>query len=276
MGAVALGDAEGHSVVIIKVGGGKGLNLEGLAQDVAALRETVLIVHGANAWRDELAGKLGVRLEVLTSASGYASVLSDEPLMELMLMAYAGLRNKRLVEALLRRGVCAVGLTGLDGAVIRGRRNAAIRAREGDKIVLKRDLSGKPREVNAALLRLLLAEGYTPVLTVPIADENGFAVNSENDEVVALLQKTFRARCVVHLIEAAGLLADRSDPASAIASLSRDELAHLEASAPGRFRRKLRAILRTLEAGPVWVAMADGRAAHPLEGALSGKGTVIQ
>jgi acetylglutamate/LysW-gamma-L-alpha-aminoadipate kinase len=263
-------------VVIVKVGGGKGLNLEGLAEDVARLDEEVLIVHGANAWRDALAQRLGVRLEVLTSASGYASVLSDEPLMELMLMAYAGLRNKRLVEALMRRGVRAVGLTGLDGAVIRGRRNAAIRAHEGERIVLKRDLSGKPREVNAALLRLLLGAGYTPVLTVPIADENGFAVNSENDEVVALLQETFRARCVVHLIEAAGILADRSDPASAMTSLSKDELARLEAEAPGRFRRKLRAILRTLEAGPVWVAIADGRAPHPLEGALSGKGTVIQ
>ncbi len=66
MGALALGHAEGHCVVIIKVGGGRGLNLEGLAEDVAALRETVLIVHGANAWRDELADRLGVRVEVLT------------------------------------------------------------------------------------------------------------------------------------------------------------------------------------------------------------------
>ncbi len=263
-------------MVIVKVGGGKGINLEGLAADVARLEEPVLLVHGANAWRDELAERLGTRTEVVTSASGYASVLSDEALIDLLLMAYAGLRNKRLVEALVRRGVRAIGLTGLDGCVVRGRRHAAIRAREGDKIVLKRDLSGQPREVNGPFLKILFDAGYTPVLTVPIADEAGFAVNSDADDVVALLQGALRARCVVHLIEAPGLLAEGSDPSSLLPSLRREELARWENAAQGRFKRKLRAIRRTLEAGPVRVVLADGRAAQPLQDALAGKGTVIQ
>ena len=36
---------------------------------------------------------------------------------------------------------------------------------------------GAPVAVNAALLRTLLDGGYTPVLTIPVADEKGFAFN---------------------------------------------------------------------------------------------------
>jgi len=263
-------------MVIVKVGGGRTIHVDGVAEDLAELGEQALVVHGANAWRDELAHRLGSVRQVLTSASGYESVLSDEATIDLQLMAYAGLRNKRIVEAFSRRGVRAVGLTGLDGGVVRGRRNPGIRSREGSKILLRRDLSGKPTEVNEPLLRMLLQAGYTPVLTVPIADENGCAINSENDDVVALLQGVFRAETVIQLIEAPGLLADAADPDSVVPRLTPAEVAHWEESADGRFKRKLHGISKLLRSAPVRLVIADGRREHPLRSALEGKGTVIQ
>lgn len=262
-------------MVILKLGGGRTLNLQGVAADLASLGEPAIVVHGANALRDDLAEKLGVPRRTITSASGYESVLSDESTIDLQLMAYAGLRNKRVVEALLRNGVRAVGLTGLDGGVIRGRRNQGIRSREGGRILIRRDLSGKPASVNEPFLRALLDAGYTPVLTVPIADENGCAINAENDDVVALLQEVFRARSVIQLIEAPGLLADRGDPGSVIPSLSPADVARLEARAEGRFKRKLHAIGKLLASESTRVVLADGRVEHPINDALAGKGTVI-
>ena len=50
----------------------------------------------------------------------------------------------------MQRGVPALGLTGLDGGLIRGRRNTGIRSREDGKFSGRRDLSGKPREVNSS------------------------------------------------------------------------------------------------------------------------------
>jgi len=263
-------------VVLVKIGGGRAVNVEGVAQDLAALGESAVLVHGANAWRDELGDRLGVARTVVTSASGYESVLTDEATMDLILMAYAGLRNKRIVEALLRRGVPAVGLTGLDGRLVQGRRNAGIRSREGEKILVRRDLSGKPFSANEPLLRLLLEAGYTPVLTVPIADEEGFALNTENDDVVALLQGVLRADTVVQLIEAPGLLADREDPASVVPRLTPAEVGRWEERAQGRFKRKLHAISKLFAAAPARVVIADGRRDHPLRRALEGEGTVIQ
>jgi acetylglutamate/LysW-gamma-L-alpha-aminoadipate kinase len=263
-------------VVIVKIGGGRTINLEGLAGDLAELGGPAILVHGANAWRDELARRLGVAREIVTSASGYESVFTDEAALDVLLMAYAGLRNKRVVEALLRRGVMAVGLTGLDGGAVRGRRNRGIRSREGSKIVVRRDLSGKPTSVNEPLLRTLLGAGYTPVLTVPIADEGWTAVNTENDDVVALLHATFRAETVVQLSEAPGLLADPSDPDSVLTRLSPGEVCFWEERATGRFKRKLHAIAKLLDSAPTRVVLADGRTAHPLADALAGKGTVIR
>ncbi len=262
-------------MVIVKVGGGRGINLDGVASDVRSMPGPVVIVHGANAVRDELAAALGRETRVVTSASGYSSVYSDASMIELLMMAYAGLRNKQLVERLQQRGCNAIGLSGLDGRAVSGTRNRGIRVREGEKTLIVRDLSGKPAAANAALLRLLLDHGYTPVLTMPIADESGSAINADNDDVVAVLQAALDASHVVELIEAPGLLRDPSDPSSVIRSAAAEELRDLEEAATGRFKRKLHALRKLFEAASPIVVIADGRVEHPVADALAGMGTVI-
>lgn len=262
-------------MVLVKIGGGEAINLEGVAQDLAAVTDPVIVVHGANALRDSLAARLGMEKRVVTSVSGYDSVYSDAAAIDLLMLAYAGLRNKRIVELLQRHGRNAIGLSGLDGRVVVGTRNTGIRVREGSKRLLLRDFSGRPATVNERLLRLLLGEGYTPVLTVPLVDQDGFAINSENDEVVALLQSVLKASVVIELIEAPGLLQDPNDPASLVHALDATELPRLEERATGRFRRKLLALGRLFESGSPRVGIADGRVPHPVAAALAGEGTTI-
>lgn len=266
---------EPDGLLLVKIGGGESINLDGIARDLADLSGPLVIVHGANALRDSLARRLGVEKRILTSVSGHESVRSDRDLIDVMLMAYAGLRNKRIVELLQGQGVNAVGLTGLDGALVRGRRNRGIRVREGGKTLIKRDLSGKPVEVNRKLLALLLDGGFTPVLTVPLIDEHNVAINSENDDVVTLLSDELRADCVIQLIEAPGFLEDPEDPASVVARLARAELARREGEVTGRMKRKLLALRRLVESGTTRVVIADGRVEHPISEALAGRGTVI-
>ena len=263
-------------MLLVKIGGGESINLAGIANDLADVDDSVCIVHGANALRDELARRLEVEKRVLTSVSGYTSVYTDEHLMDVMLMAYSGLRNKRLVELLQRNGVNAVGLTGLDGALVRGTRNRGIRVRQGGKTLIKRDFSGKPASVNRQLLRLLLDGGFTPVVTVPVIDENNFAINSENDDVVAVLNTVLKADVVVQLIEAPGIMEDPDDPGSLIRRIPRGELADREKRVNGRMKRKLLALRRITEQSSTRVVVADGRREKPLADALAGMGTVIQ
>ena len=263
-------------MLIIKIGGGAGINLKGIMTDLAEITEPYIIIHGANAVRDKLAEELNQPKKVITSVSGYSSVFSDETALDIMMMAYAGLKNKRIVELCQQNGINAVGLSGLDGKLIQGERNKGIRVKEGGKLKIVRDFSGKPRSINASLLRLLLNNGYTPVLSVPIIDENNTAINTENDDIVTVLQETIRADKIIQLIEAPGFLDKKDDPDSLILKISQSELPQREAQVEGRMKRKMLALRKLFETGAHRVIISDGRVEHPIKDALAGKGTVIE
>ena len=253
------------------------MNLAGIADDLASIDATCIVVLGAQcgARQSGRAPRL-VAPSTLTSISGYTSVFSDETALDVIMMAYSGLRSKRFVELCQRRGVNAIGLSGIDARMVEGERNKGIRVREGGKTLINRDFSGKPRAVNAALLRTLLDGGYTPVLTIPIADEQGFAINSENDDIVNVLQAALGAERIVQLIEAPGFLDDAGDPGSVVATMSREELERREAQVEGRMKRKMLALRRLFEAGAAEVVIGDGRVERPIRAALDGAGTVIR
>lgn len=262
-------------MIIIKIGGGSGINIAGIIADLGAVNEKFIIVHGANALRDKLAEDLGRPKQVLTSAKGYTSVYSDENLLDVMMMAYAGLRNKRIVEMCHKQGINAVGLTGLDGKAVRGKRNKGIRVYRDGKTKIVRDFSGKPEAVNRDFLELLLDNGYVPVLTVPIIDEQNAAINTENDDVVRVLQEALKADMVIQFIEAPGFLEDKDDESSLIGKISPLELEAREGQVEGRMKRKMLAFKKLFEHGASKVIIADGRTEHPVADALAGKGTII-
>jgi len=263
-------------MTIVKIGGGAAINLPAIVADLESIEGPFLIVHGANALRDEIATVHNRPKKVITSLSGYTSVYSDSTAIDLIMMAYAGLRNKRLVELLQQNGINAVGLSGLDGRMVSGRRNRGIRTMQDGKKVLLRDFSGKPHTINLELLHLLLDREYTPVLCIPIIDEDGYAINSENDDIVALLQNELQAHVVFHLIEAPGLLDDVEDPGSLVSQLTSSDLATREQEVEGRMRRKILALRKLFHNGSPIVYIADGRSETPIRDALAGRGTRIQ
>jgi acetylglutamate/LysW-gamma-L-alpha-aminoadipate kinase len=263
-------------MIIVKIGGGTAINIEGIINDLAELSDPFIIIHGANALRDKLAEQMGYTKRVVTSVSGYSSVFSDEEALDVMMMAYAGLRNKRVVELCQRKGINAVGLSGLDGRLIQGRRNRGIRVKENGKLLMLKDFSGKPQRINESLLNLLIDNGYTPVLSVPIIDENGFAINTENDDIVTVLQNTIHADKIIQLIEAPGYLDDAQNPDSVVKEMTQQELIVREEKTEGRMKRKMLALRKLFETGAGQVIISDGRTEHPIHDALAGKGTIIQ
>ena len=262
-------------MMLIKIGGGEQINLAATIEDLATLEQPFIIVHGANVLRDQLAQKLGMEKTILTSVSGYSSVFSDQDALDIIMMSYSGLRNKQIVELCQRNEINAVGLSGLDGRLVQGERNKGIRVRENGKTMIKRDLSGKPRSINTGLLTLLLENGYCPVLTIPIADENGFAINSENDDIVTRIATALEIDTVIQLIEAPGFLDDPADESSLVSNMSVSELRRREASVEGRIKRKLLALTRLCDGGKTRVIITDGRGEQPIIKALDGAGTHI-
>ncbi len=263
-------------MIIVKVGGGREVNLKGVVQDLAGLNEKYIIVHGANAVRDDIATKMGHPTKTVTSVSGYSSVLTDEKAIDAIMMGYAGLQNKRLVELCQQYGINAVGLSGIDGKIVQGARNKGIRVRQNEKTIMMHDYSGKPRSVNHQLITLLLDHGYIPVLCIPILDENNTAINSENDDIVSLLQETLHAGTIIQLIEAPGFMDDIHNADSLVRHISKAELELREAQVEGRMKRKMLALRRLAANGASRIFISDGRVEHPIRDALAGNGTTIQ
>jgi len=113
------------------------------------------------------------------------------------------------------------------------------------------------------------------VLTVPIIDEHNAAINTENDDVVRVLQKALKADTVINLIEAAGFLENKDDAASLIKSIPASQLETREQQVDGRMKRKMLAVKKLFEQGASRIIISDGRTDHPVIDALAGKGTVI-
>ncbi len=257
-------------MLVLKIGGGSEINIEAIAMDLKTLDEPVIVIHGGNQLRDELASKIGVEISRIRSVSGVDSVHSTDELIELMMMSYAGLANKRIVETFQRYGLNAIGLTGLDGALIKGKRNRGIRAMVNGKKKIVRDMSGKPTSINTELLFTLLHSGYVPVITVPILDEECRAINSENDDIVALLASEMKIDQVIFLIEEMGFLQDPEDPLSVMTELDAATIRGMMVRG-GRIGRKLLSILKIIESGCENIAISDGRCEVPVLRVLSGE-----
>ena len=268
-------------MIVIKAGGGRGLDVEAVCADVAELvarGEQVVLVHGGSSETNVISEKLGRPPRFVTSASGHVSRYTDRSTLEILVMVTAGRINKLLVERLQRLGVDAVGLSGLDGRLLEGRRKSTLRIVEnGRQKVLRGEWSGRVERVNVRLLESLLEAGYTPVVAPLAISREGRALNVDGDRVAAAVGAALKARKVVILSNVPGLLRAFPDESTLIPRVSLGEAPdYLERYAQGRMKRKLLGAIEALSDGVGQVIIADGRVPRPLQRALEGKGTVIQ
>jgi len=266
--------------LIVKVGGGKDLDLEAAVTDLCDLRaagHAVVVIHGGAETTNDIATQLGHPPQFVTSESGYESRRTDRQTLEIFEMVYCGLLNKRWVEHFQIRGVNAVGLSGLDGRLFEGRRKDRLRVRmNGKRLVLRDDWTGTVEKVNAKLVRTLLREGYLPVLTPPAASFNGEAINVDGDRAAAALAVALEATTLVILSNVPGLLADFPDENSLIKEIDARQVDRYDEVAEGRMKKKVMGAAEAVAGGVGRVVFADGRVESPVTRALAGEGTQIR
>ena len=266
-------------MLVVKVGGGKELNIDAIVADVVALRRAgreLILVHGGAETTNEVAEALGHPPQFITSESGFESRRTDRRTLEIFEMVYCGQLNKMWVEKLQRAGVNAVGLSGLDGRIFEGKRKDKLRVRvNGRRLVLRDDWTGTVDQVNVNLLRLLSEAGYLPVLTPPGASEIGEAINVDGDRAAAMVAAAFGAEALVILSNVPGLLRDFPDPSSLVREIPRARADDFMQFAAGRMKKKVMGATEAVAAGVQRVIFADGRVENPIQRALDGNGTQI-
>lgn len=268
-------------MIVIKVGGGAGVDLTSVCTDVATLvqaGEQVILVHGTSAAADTLAERMGVPARTLQSPSGYVSRYTDPETLEVFTMAAAGQVNKQIVTQLQSLGVNAVGLSGVDGRLMGAKRKDAVRAIDpttGKQRVVRDDYTGRVDHVNAGLLRLLLDAGYTPVIAPLAIGEECERLNVDGDRAAARVAGAVNADTLVILSNVPGLLANFPDESSLIRAIPRNGIDRAIEVAGGRMKKKVLAAQEALEVGVSRIVLADSRRPMPIQTAIAGEGTVI-
>jgi acetylglutamate/LysW-gamma-L-alpha-aminoadipate kinase len=267
-------------MLIVKVGGGAGISIEAVCQDVSTLvgqGERLILVHGASHETNLLSTRLGKPPRFVTSVSGVESRYTDRETLEIFSMAYVGKMNKLFVERLQQLGVNAVGLCGVDGRSMEGERKAAIKiVEDGKRKVLRDDCTGRVERINTALLTLLLEHGYTPVLCPPAISYQGEIINVDGDRAAAVLATALQAETLIILSNVPGLLRQVSDANSLIQRIDKAHLQSYMEVAQGRMKKKIMGAAEALEHGVGTVILGDARLEHPIQQALQGRGTVIR
>ena len=266
-------------MIVLKIGGSEGINYDFIADDVASLikeGQPLIVVHGGSALTNQVAEQLGHPPQFVTSVSGFTSRRTDRRTLEIFEMVYCGQMNKGLVEKLQRRGVNAVGLSGLDGRIWEGPRKDAIKViQNGRRVVIRDDYTGKVERVNVPLLQVLLDAGVLPVLTPPAASYDGEAINVDGDRAAAATAAAFQAEALIILSNVPGLLEKFPDESSLIRHIPKAKIDQFMSFAEDRMKKKIMGAQEALAQGMGKVIFADGRVEQPVRRALAGEGTVI-
>ena len=270
-------------MIVIKIGGGAAIDAaayRNFAADLADLAGTgrpAVVVHGANAAFSQLCRDLDLPPVMVTSSSSRVSRYTDAATMDAMLMTYCGKVNKTLVAILQAAGVNAVGLSGIDGGIATGTRKPVLRGTvDGRTKVLRDDHAGTIRTLDTRLIRLLLDNGYVPVLTPPALGEEATPINVDGDKLALAIATELNAEALLFFSDTPGLLADVTDPSSLVREINAADPADALAAASGRMVVKVEAAVSAIASGVGEVVFGDGRIEQPISRALAGAGTVVR
>lgn len=232
-------------MIVIKVGGGAGVEVDTVCADVATLAkrgQRVVLMHGTSAAVDTLSARVGLARREIHSPSGHVSRYTDPETLEVYVMAANGQVNTTLVAKLQAQGVNALGLSGLDGQLLQAQRKDAVRAIDphtGRQRIIRDDYTGKIETVNANLLQLLLENGYVPVVAPLAMSQHYEPLNVDGDRAAAEIAAALKAHTLVILTNVVGLLANFPDPSSLVRHVPTNQIEKALQMAGGRMKKKV-------------------------------------
>lgn len=236
-------------------------NLASLAEELALLHQVgirVCVIHGGGKQLTELAKKLGVVQTVIEGRR-----VTDDDTLELATMVFRGKINTDILASLRRRGIEAVGLSGVDGGVIKAEKRPpkeVTNRQTGETETVDFGHVGDIVDVDTRLIHLLLDGDYLPIISSLGADNEGKVFNINADTIAAEIAVGLQAEKLILLSDVNGIYLDPADETTKIAKLTAAEAKMMIESgkATGGMIPKLQSLVSLLERGV--------RSAHVISG----------
>jgi len=238
---------------VVKLGGATLGSHDTAIEDIVSLQrqgKSLVIVHGGGKLITEWLTKQGV-----SSRFVQGERVTDRATLEVAISVLAGLVNKEIVAAINSLGGQAVGISGVDGALI-----------QGEVKDIELGYVGRVVKVNLAPLEALLQSGYIPVVA-PLGlysgpDQAPQILNINADVVAGEIAAAIGAERLIFLTDVVGIC-NQQDKLLPQLSPSEAEALMVSGVASGGMIPKIKACLRALS-NTSTTCIIDGRQPHSL------------
>ena len=243
-------------VVVIKYGGNAMINeqlKEQVMEDIVLLHligVKVVLVHGGGPEITETLKKIGKESVFFEGLR-----VTDKETADVVQMVLAGKINKSLVNMLEINGGKSIGISGLDGHMIK--------AEMKDE---RLGYVGRITEVDVTPITDLLEKGYIPVVSTIGCDNQGNVYNINADTAAAYIAGGMRAERLITMTDIEGILRDKDDHTSIIPCIDLKMAEELFTTGviSGGMIPKVECCIDAIHKGVKKVTILDGRVPHAL------------
>ncbi|MEE1357743.1 MAG: acetylglutamate kinase [Clostridia bacterium] len=245
-----------NKVVVIKYGGNAMINEElkdAVMGDIVLLSLIgikVVLVHGGGPEISDMLKRVGKESRFENGLR-----VTDKETAEIVEMVLAGKVNKSLVALLQSKRGNAIGLSGMDGYLIKAK-----------QLDPKLGYVGEITDINTKPITDMLDCGYIPVVSTVGVDDDGNIYNINADTAAARIAGMLKAECMVSMTDIAGILRDKDDPSTLIEEINVSEAPLLmsEGVISGGMIPKVECCVEAIRMGVKKVFILDGRVPHSI------------
>jgi len=256
-------------MIVIKIGGSvvDGLHDSTMLdlKDVAS-HDKVILVHGGGKEVTSIAEKLGKEQKFVVSPGGIRSRYTDKETAEIYTMVMSGKINKEIVLMLQKNGINAIGLSGVDGGIIKAERKKKliIVDERGRKVAIDGGYTGKITTVNSSLLQSVIESGYVPIVSPVALSEEFDLLNVDGDRAAAYVAGSVKADRVIFITNVNGLMMDNK----LVTKLTVSEAKKILPKIGFGMEKKVLACTEAVSMGVKEAIIASGQVSNPISSAL--------
>lgn len=196
--------------------------LDYFLEEFTELAHPKILVHGGGRSASDLCQKLDIPIQMNNGRR-----ITDSAALDVAVMVYAGLINKKIVAKLQGLSSNALGLSGADLNIIPAEKRTGTEIDYG----LVGDIEAE--SMNTYFIQRLLDEQVIPVISAITHDTNGQLLNTNADTIASTLAVALCQNYRVNLtycFEKPGVLQDIEDDRSLIDQLTKEKFADLKSA----------------------------------------------
>jgi acetylglutamate kinase len=255
-----------NKTIVIKYGGHA---MEDEDLKVSFVRDVILlhfiglnpvIVHGGGPQIDGMLNKIGKKSQFIEGMR-----VTDEETMEVVEMVLVGKINKEIVSRINSNGGQALGLSGMDGNLIRARKMWAYKkGKEGqEKERIDLGMVGEVETINPEVLRTFMSNKWIPVIAPVGMGPGGEVYNINADLVAGKVASSLGAEKFILLTDVEGVLNSQKQLISTMDAKIAGQFIQ-EGTISGGMIPKVRCCLDALREGVKKTHVIDGRVKHAI------------